>query len=105
MTYVDLTPRWTEILPTWLMMYRQSITGDCANPELIRKNATDEFRRMAEAADKFNDLVAFLTSSQGNFDAEYIKNAIELGRNIAAAKCEVEHDESDVRDLDLPPVR
>lgn len=52
--YIDLTPTWSAILPTWLMMYRQAITGDCTNPSLIRANAEAEFKRMAEAADKWN---------------------------------------------------
>jgi hypothetical protein len=51
---IDCTPTWAEILPTWLMLYRQAITGDCTNPTLVRENAEKEFRRMAEAADKWN---------------------------------------------------
>lgn len=56
METIDLTPTWEEILPMWLMMYRQAVTGDCTNPSLIRENAEKEFRRMAQAADKWNAL-------------------------------------------------
>jgi len=54
MRYVDCTPTWRAILPTWLMMYRQAIEGDCSNPDLIKANAIAEFERMADAADKWN---------------------------------------------------
>jgi hypothetical protein len=80
MPYINLTPRWTEILPTWLMMFEQAITGDCTDPDLIRQNAKEELRRMAEAADNFNDLVTELRNmaiGEGKIEA-----AIERGRAI-----------------------
>ena len=52
--YIDLTPTWAQILPTWLMMYRQAVLGDCTNPDLVKANAVKEFERMADAADKWN---------------------------------------------------
>lgn len=81
MKYVNLTPRWAEILPTWLMMYRQGVTGDCSNPTLVMANAKAEFVRMAQAADNANDLIAFVRESEGWTD-EAIKGAISIGRGI-----------------------
>lgn len=54
MEYIDLTPTWESILPTWLMLYRQAVLGDCTNPTLIRENAEAELLRMAQAADRWN---------------------------------------------------
>ena len=51
---IELTPSWQDILPTWLMMFEQAILGNCTNPDLIRANAKQELRRMAQAADKWN---------------------------------------------------
>jgi hypothetical protein len=56
--YVDMTPTWRAILPTWLMMYKQAIEGDCTNPDLVKANARAEFFRMADAADQWNKHVA-----------------------------------------------
>jgi hypothetical protein len=54
--YIDMTPSWVEILPTWLMMFEQAVEGNCSNPALIKDNARKELRRMAEAADRWNKL-------------------------------------------------
>ena len=81
--YIDLTPTWKQILPTWLMMYGQAVTGDCSNPDLIKENATTELKRMAEAADNFNDLVTYLRQSDTlNWDDEMFANAISIGRSL-----------------------
>lgn len=53
--YIDLDPTWQEILPAWLMLYRQAVLGDCTNPSLIRANAEAELRNMAKAADNWNE--------------------------------------------------
>lgn len=79
MKYVNLTPRWTEILPTWLMIFEQAITGDCTNPDLIRSNTKEELRRMAQGADNFNDIVAGLRFCEEATD-EDIRRWIETGR-------------------------
>ena len=54
MRYIDVTPTWAQILPTWLMMFEQAVEGNCTNPDLVKANARAEFFRMAEAADKWN---------------------------------------------------
>lgn len=54
--YIDLTPTWEAILPTWLMMYERAILGQCDDNDLVRANAEKEFKRMAEAADKWNEV-------------------------------------------------
>jgi hypothetical protein len=61
--FVDLTPTWQQILPTWLMMYRQAIAGDCSNPDLIKANAVSEFESMALGADRWNALTKFAESN------------------------------------------
>lgn len=91
MTYVDLTPKWVEILPTWLMMYRQAIKGDCTAPDLVKDNATKELTRMAQGADKFNALVAWMKDSEGWSD-ETIEDALAIGNNILAERSKVEQE-------------
>lgn len=54
--FVDVTPKWSEVLPTWLMLFQQAIEGDCSNPDLIKSNVRGELRRMAKAADQWNEL-------------------------------------------------
>lgn len=81
MKYVDLTPRWEEILPTWLMMFEQAARGDCSNPDLVKGNAREELRRMAQAADRYGDLISYLCSNQKWIDGEF-KEALRIGRNI-----------------------
>jgi len=64
MKFVDVTPTWVAILPTWLMMYRQAVLGNCANPDMVKENAVGEFTRMAEAADKWNAHVRELEAAK-----------------------------------------
>ena len=45
--YIDITPTWEEILPTWLMLLEAGYTGRCANPSLTLSNAKAELQRMA----------------------------------------------------------
>lgn len=47
MKTIDLTPTWSEILPTMLMLYRD---GGVEGKRVMR----EEFIRMAQAADKWN---------------------------------------------------
>ncbi len=79
--FIDLTPRWTQILPTWLMMYRQAVKGECTDPALIKANATAEFTRMAEAADRYNDLMAWMRA-QG-WSGPRIESILEEARKYA----------------------
>lgn len=44
--YIDLTPAWVDILPALLMLHGQART---------RREAFVELKRMAEAADLYND--------------------------------------------------
>jgi hypothetical protein len=65
------------------MMLEQSITGDCTDPDLVKLNAKTELRRMAEAADNYNDLVAYLRQSDTlNWDDEIFANAAKIGRSL-----------------------
>lgn len=66
MRYVNLTPRWTEILPTWRMMIESGY-------------AWNELKRMAEAADRYGDLITYLKNTQGWKD-DRIKQALAAGR-------------------------
>jgi hypothetical protein len=92
MKYVNLTPRWTEILPTWLMMFEQAITGDCTNPDLVRANAKEELRRMAEAADKWNDIVAALRAR--GWSDETFESVLENGRALNETARTTEHEDA-----------
>lgn len=51
---VDLTPRWTDILSLLLGFYDGKIVVKAKRAE-NREYAIKEFRRMAEAADAWND--------------------------------------------------
>lgn len=96
MKYVNLTPAWAAVLPMWLMMYRQAITGDCTNPSLIRANAEAEFKRMADAADRCNSLIRGLRE-QG-FDDAKLTEVINLGKMLQSADALIEH-EADVDEM------
>jgi len=48
-TTIDLTPTWRGILPALLALVENPIT---------RQDGLDELARMADAADKYNDLVS-----------------------------------------------
>lgn len=93
MKYINLTPRWTEILPTWLMMIEQAALGDCSNPDVVMQNAREEMRRMAEAADRFGDLVAALRA-EGWADSAF---NIALTRGLEIRECQrtLEHEADD----------
>ena len=96
MRYVNLTPRWVEILPTWLMIYRQAINGNCMNPDLQLKNAREELTRMAEAADRYGDLLVYLRQSDTlNWDDEMFANAIQIGRSLNETARTTIHEKED----------
>ena len=52
--YIDITPTWEEILPTWLMLYENALRGRCNEPEQVLENAKQQLTVMARAADKWN---------------------------------------------------
>lgn len=64
MKYIDMTPTWQAILPTWLMILRDAIEQEYTSSSAEQdrkgaeniKRATTELIRMAEIADKYNDL-------------------------------------------------
>lgn len=76
--YLNLTPRWSEMLPTILMMYRQAVEGNCMNPDLIKDNMRKELTRMADGCDRYGDLCRYL-KAEGWTD-ERLKQALEIGR-------------------------
>jgi hypothetical protein len=57
--YVDLTPTWSAILPTWRFAVEQVTTRDKSkngsNPDLVMTNFWEQMRQMASAADKWNE--------------------------------------------------
>lgn len=75
--YVDLTPSWVQILPTWLMMYEHAAKGDCTDPDLIKANTKAELTRMAKAADSWNQHCKLT-------EAELINDLRERGWALAA---------------------
>lgn len=82
MKYVNLTLRWTEILPTYRFMAEQVTTRDKpkngSNPNKVMMNFWDEMKRMAQAADNYGDLVAYLRNMEGWSDDTF-QTAIEAG--------------------------
>jgi hypothetical protein len=51
MKTIDVTPTWSALLPLLLVVYKQS-----KDPKAI-KEMTQEFKNMAQAADKYNELI------------------------------------------------
>ena len=62
--YIDLTPTWEEILPTWFMLYESAIRGECTNNALVLDNAKQQFKIMAQATDKWNSLCKTLATAE-----------------------------------------
>jgi hypothetical protein len=78
--YINLTPRWTEMLSSILMMYRQAVEGDCTNPDLVKDNMRKELERCAEGADRYGDLLAYLRKEGWNDDR--FRQALTIGREL-----------------------
>lgn len=59
MEYIDITPTWTEILPTLRFMVEQVTTRDpetkTKSPSIVMENFWKQLKIMAEAADKWNE--------------------------------------------------
>lgn len=85
MRYVNLTPRWTEILPMHRKLFEQVThpikprAGINANYQVVRDNFWAEVERMAQGADNFNDLVAYLRNIEGWTD-DAIQVGLEAGQ-------------------------
>jgi hypothetical protein len=80
--YVDLTPTWTEILPTWRRMVeaKNSAKRDQRDGyNLVMGNFWEEMDRMAQAADQFSALITYLDKKQG-WKNDRILQAIAIGR-------------------------
>lgn len=54
--YIDMTPTWAEILPTWKLIVRSVLDGTNTNPEETMENFWDQMAVMANAADKWNEV-------------------------------------------------
>jgi hypothetical protein len=79
MKYVNLTPRWTEILPTWWMILNDAIT--VKKPDQIER-FTAEIERMAQGADNYNDLLTFLRRVEIDWTDSKIAYALQRGRAL-----------------------
>jgi hypothetical protein len=110
METIDLTPKWSEILPTWRFMVEQVTTRDKADPEngkdpnTVMMNFWAEMKVMAEAADKWNSFGAPLVRRclEEGFDWEILEpfreafekelnqkaDEDEYQREIEEARCE-----------------
>jgi len=82
MKYVNLTPTWEEILPTWRFMAEQVTTRDKprngSDPNAVMMEFWGQMALMAQAADNFNALVAELHNMA--VGDEKIEAAITRGR-------------------------
>lgn len=96
MKYINLIPRWAEILPTWLMLYESAVLGDHDEPAKAVESARDELKRMAKAADKFNDLVAALR------DEGWANSAFSLALTRGRELQEIERNTVRETEDDLP---
>lgn len=76
MEYLNITPTWAEILPNWLLMYREAVRGHCADNERIIDNAEAEFRRMAEAADRWNEYCKMVDAVAGVDEMERVNEGL-----------------------------
>jgi hypothetical protein len=94
MRYIDMTPTWVEILPTWLMMFEQAIIGGCSNPDLIKSNARGELAKMAAQADRFADLIEYLEVVRGHSQDE-LQEWTNQGRQMRENERFTEHDDND----------
>ena len=77
--YINLTPRWTEILRTWRMIVEANNSAKRNHRNHYNKTMGDfwdEMQRMAQAADNFNDIAAAFP------DKNEIENLIKLVREI-----------------------
>lgn len=84
MKYINLTPRWTEILTVWQRIVERSTSAKRGHR--IDYNANmgrfwNEMKRMAQGADNYNDLVTQLRVERGYSD-EKLEVAIIRGREI-----------------------
>jgi hypothetical protein len=84
--YINLTPRWTEILPTFQFLVESVTTRDKpkngSDPDAVMMNFWNEMKRIAQAADNYGDLLAFVRSEQFNWSDEDIGAALKQGREL-----------------------
>lgn len=80
--FIDLTPTWQEILPTWRMMLEAVMTIDRPNqrtgkdPAKVIASFWKEMCSMAEAADKWNEYCRTVDEAAGTAEAEAINEAL-----------------------------
>ena len=77
--YLKLTPRFAELVSTW-----QMIVGDACKikkPDQMER-FWSHFQQTSKAADRYNDLVAYLRSPAEGWTDEHFKNALKHGRAI-----------------------
>ena len=82
MKYVNLTPRWTEILSVWQRVVDHNSRHRVNRREENIKAMKDfwaEMQRMAQGADNYNDLVTYLRKFRGWKD-DRLSQAIAAGR-------------------------
>lgn len=57
MKYIDMTPTWEELLPTWQFLVSSVIAKRHGEPASTMENFWTEMEKMARAADKWNAAV------------------------------------------------
>lgn len=55
MKTIDVTPTWSALLPALLDVYANCANSKAEHKRLSAKNIEHEFKRMAEAADNWNE--------------------------------------------------
>ncbi len=81
--YLDMTPTWSDILPTWRFMVEQVTTRDKPapgkDPNLVMMNFWDQMKTMALAADRWNAYVAELNDEASVVEMERINEGLYHG--------------------------
>lgn len=89
MKYINLTPRWTEILTVWKRIVDHN-SRHRVNRREENNKAMNEFwkevERMAQGADNFNDLVAYLRQIE-NYTDEQLERVLKQGRHLQEVEC------------------
>ena len=82
MEYIDLTPKWREILPTWKAVVENCNSCKRNHRNHYNKTMSDfwnEIELIAQCPDDFNTLVAYVRNMEDWTD-HAIKTALDAGR-------------------------
>lgn len=88
--YVNLTPRWSELLRSWQMIVADAVK--VKKPDQMER-FWSQVETAFKAADRYNDLVSFLRG-EGYDDAE-VRRMLNIGRERSERERNTVHEEPD----------